>query len=66
MKRILLNSKARLASIDSQIDSLRSRLGGSMIDNREQSVGPVERLVLEIELAELRMEHASLIAGLPM
>lgn len=37
-----------------------------MIDNREQSVGPVERLVLEIELAELRMEHASLIAGLPM
>ena len=66
MKRILLNSKARLASIDSQIDSLRSRLGGSMIDDRKQSVGPVERLVLEIELAELRMEHASLIAGLPM
>ena len=66
MKRILLNSKARLASIDSQIDSLRSRLGGSMIDDRKQSVGPVERLVLEIELAELRMEHASLIASLPM
>jgi hypothetical protein len=37
-----------------------------MIDGRKQSIGPVERLVLEIELAELRIEHASLIAKFPM
>ena len=66
MQRFLLNSEVRLASINSQIDSLHSRLEGSMINNRTQSIGPVERLVLEIELAELRIEHASLIAKLPM
>jgi hypothetical protein len=66
MQRFLINSEVRLASINSQIDSLLSRLGGSMINGRRQLIGPVETSMLEIELAELRIEHAKLIAKLPM
>ena len=66
MQRFLLNPTVRLASIDSQIDSIRSRLGGAMIDGQKQSIGPAETSMLEIELAELRIEHANLIAKLPM
>jgi len=66
MQRFLPNSEVRLASIDSQIDSLQSRLSRAMIDDRRQSIGPVETLMLEIELAELRIEHANIIAKLPM
>jgi hypothetical protein len=66
MQRFLINSEVRLASINSQIDSLQSRLSGSMIDGHRQSIGPVETSMLEIELAELRIEHANLIAKLPM
>jgi hypothetical protein len=33
-----------------------------MIDGKKQSIGPVETSILEIELAELRIEHANLIA----
>jgi hypothetical protein len=66
MQRFLINSEVRLASINSQIDSIQSRLEGTMIDSRRQSIGPVETSMLEIELAELRIEHAKLIAKLPM
>lgn len=66
MQRFLPNSEVRLASIDSLIDSLQSRLSGAMIDGRRQSIGPVETSMLEIELAELRIEHANIIAKLPM
>jgi hypothetical protein len=66
MQGSLINSEARLASINSQIDSLQSRLGGKMIDGRRQSIGPVETSMLEIELAELRIEHAKLMARHPM
>jgi hypothetical protein len=66
MQRFLINSEVRLASINSQIDSLLSRLGGSMINGRRQLIGPVETSMLEIELAELRIEHANIIAKLPM
>jgi len=66
MQRFLINSEVRLASINSQIDSLLSRLGGSMINGRRQLIGHVETSRLEIELAELRIEHANIIAKLPM
>jgi hypothetical protein len=66
MQRFLINSEVRLASINSQIDSLLSRLGGSMINGRRQLIGPVETSMREIELAELRIEHANIIAKLPM
>lgn len=66
MQRFLLDTEGRLTAINSQIDSIRSRLAGAMIDGRKQSVGPVETSMLEIELAELRIEHANLIAKLPM
>ena len=33
-----------------------------MIDGQKQPIGPVETSMLEIELAELRIEHANLIA----
>ena len=66
MPRFLINTEVRLASINSQIDALQSRLIGSMIDGRRQSIGPVETSMLEIELAELRIEHANIIAKLPM
>lgn len=33
-----------------------------MIDGRKQSIGPIETSILEIELAELRIEYANLIA----
>jgi hypothetical protein len=66
MQRFLINTEVRLASINSQIDSLQSRLSGSKIEGRTQSIGPVETSMLEIELAELRMEHANIIAKLPM
>jgi len=37
-----------------------------MINGRRQLIGPVETSMLEIELAELRIEHANIIAKLPM
>jgi len=37
-----------------------------MIDGRRQPIGPVEKLMLEIELAELRIEHANYLGKLPM
>ncbi len=36
-----------------------------MIDGRRQSIGPVETSTLEIELAELQIEHPNIIAQTP-
>jgi len=37
-----------------------------MTDGRRQAIGPVETSFLEIEIAELRIEYAGLVARLPM
>jgi len=66
MQHFLTNATARLTAVNSQIDSIQSRLSLPRSYDRTRSVGPVERLVLEIELAELRLEHASLVSKLPM
>jgi hypothetical protein len=67
MKHIRTNPEGRLAAITSQIDSLQARLCGTlMIDGHRQTLGPVETSFLEIEIAELRIEYAGLVAKLPM
>ena len=67
MKHIRTNPEGRLAAITSQIDSLQARLYGTlMIDGHRQTLGPVETSFLEIEIAELRIEYAGLVAKLPM
>lgn len=37
-----------------------------MIDGHRQTLGPVETSFLEIEIAELRIEYAGLVAKLPL
>jgi hypothetical protein len=37
-----------------------------MNDGRRQTLGPIETSFLEIEIAELRIEYAGLVARLPM
>jgi hypothetical protein len=67
MKHIRTNPEGSLAAITSQIDSLQARLCGTlMIDGHRQTPGPVETSFLEIEIAELRIEYAGLVAKLPM
>ena len=67
MKYIHTDPESRLAAITSQIDSLQARLFGTlMIDGRRQTLGPVETSFLEIEMAELRIEYAGLVAKLVM
>ncbi len=67
MKHIRTKPEGRLAAITSQIDSLQARLRGAlMIDGHRRPLGPVETSFLEIEIAELRIEYAGLVAKLPM
>jgi hypothetical protein len=56
----------RLDLISSQIDTLQSRLKGLRTDGRPGLIGPVEALILNIELAELQIEHNALLSRLPM
>ena len=67
MKRIRTNLEGRMVEITSQIDLLQARLCGAfMPDGHRQTLGPVETSFLEIEIAELRIEYAGLVAKLPM
>jgi hypothetical protein len=67
MKRIHTAPEGRMVAITSQIDLLQARLCGAlMLDGRRQTLGPVETSFLKIEIAELRIEYAGLVAKLPM
>lgn len=66
MKPLFDLRTVRLDLIASQIAALQSRLKGLGIDGRLGSIGPVEAAILNIELAELQMEHKALVSRLPL
>jgi hypothetical protein len=66
MNSVLRIPTVRLDFVSSQIVALQSRLKGLRTDGRPGLIGPVEALVLNIELAELQLEHKVLVSRLPM
>jgi len=57
-----IGPKARLDSLSQQIRSIQAKLNTAVSHDAMRTVGPVERLMLEIDLAELNIEYTYLLA----